>query len=1279
MIREWVLIFSQIIACVFSRETFWEKTFGQASIINDAEIVSSNQTFVVTPNSLNKIDPLNNIITQSYSISSNFQKSVSFIPLEADKVILLCESAFIKVINSKGTVSGNYQSYQNNNNFILSKCSGSLNNNNILIVGYEERANDYIYYYFYFYSFNKNTYSFSAIKSFSITKICWSCSQDFRKWISCSFFDRTNQFICIYFENYDLYAGLISDDWTSIINEKLLVDIVYDQRLLKLSPEKIFVYYGLKFMSILTLENNEIISNQVILNNTSTKEKGIFAPVDQSNLFFACFNAYYIEFAYVSLEKSTISTYQLYYSNNNIKALYITSYSPILFNMIYVNNSMAYSLIIKEPDCKSLLVRTKKQVKTDILFKEITSSSPDDSSVIIDSKDEPKGAYMVNADLTITYLALSNDPTDQMYYSIKEDKYYSKKCRIDFIICNDACEECFTYSDDEYYSQCFSCSTNYYPLVDDSTRCFSKDKDVEYYYLDKSINVFYHCYSTCLFCNELGDFNDHKCTACKDDLIFSFDLKQCICDITKLLWYKENDIYFCLNNNFCPQQYPLQVLETNQCVTNCPQNTKEYLSICYESCPEGTIDLGLICQTFQEMVSKIEDNIQDIYNSTPIINADNSTIEIIDTERGSVSNQKNISSIDLGECEAILKRSYGIPENESLIIMKIDTATKRSITNKVEYKVYSKSGVKLDLSLCNEAEISLSVPINVPEDIDIGIEKAETLAQQGYDIYNSDDPFYNDICATFTSEYNTDVPLEDRKKDYYYQNVSFCEEGCEYNGINLESMTVNCSCVPKHQEEFDPDTLSINEIGMKFKTVLSNSNIRVFLCYQSLFKSIAANWGNWIMLGLIMIEIILMIIYCKSGLTPIIKVIKDILKERVENLNSNKETVTTNNVISSSKPVLSSTDTTGASPDIKRKLQSIEEEYVNNDILNLNESVKNNDQDKENEQELEQEHQKDQEQEYSREFKNDIENEIISIKKRKQFYDKNTALIITRPLGRKSYSLSSSSSNNCLIGNEHINLKESKFKNQKDLPPVPTITRANSQTDPPLIKKNYTNEELSKLEFDEAVIHDKRKFCMMYYHHLQYKQLILFTFVVKTDFNLVLLKVSLFFFSLSMLIAFNTLFYDDDTMSHTYHNKGKFDFLYSLPQTIFSSLVCGIISFLLEFLSLSQDNIQQIKDEEDNEKAGNLSVKILKKLKIKIVIFYIILMLLMILFWYYVSAFCAVYKNTQKHLFIDSFISFGLGMIYPFPISFLTIVFRYYALTKKSKCLFIVGKLLSIF
>ena len=48
------------------------------------------------------------------------------------------------------------------------------------------------------------------------------------------------------------------------------------------------------------------------------------------------------------------------------------------------------------------------------------------------------------------------------------------------------------------------------------------------------------------------------------------------------------------------------------------------------------------------------------------------------------------------------------------------------------------------------------------------------------------DPFFNDICFEYTSENGKDVTLEDRRKEYY-QNVSFCEEGCEYQGVNLET------------------------------------------------------------------------------------------------------------------------------------------------------------------------------------------------------------------------------------------------------------------------------------------------------------------------------------------------------------------------------------------------------------------------------------------------------------------------------------------------------------
>ena len=54
-----------------------------------------------------------------------------------------------------------------------------------------------------------------------------------------------------------------------------------------------------------------------------------------------------------------------------------------------------------------------------------------------------------------------------------------------------------------------------------------------------------------------------------------------------------------------------------------------------------------------------------------------------------------------------------------------------------------------------------------------------------------------------------------------------------------------------------------------------------------------------------------------------------------------------------------------------------------------------------------------------------------------------------------------------------------------------------------------------------------------------------------------------------------------------------------------------------------------------------------KILIIKFVLFFIILFLFVIFFWYYISCFCAVYKNTQVYLIKDILISYGLSLLYP--------------------------------
>ena len=57
----------------------------------------------------------------------------------------------------------------------------------------------------------------------------------------------------------------------------------------------------------------------------------------------------------------------------------------------------------------------------------------------------------------------------------------------------------------------------------------------------------------------------------------------------------------------------------------------------------------------------------------------------------------------------------------------------------------------------------------------------------------------------------------------------------------------------------------------------------------------------------------------------------------------------------------------------------------------------------------------------------------------------------------------------------------------------------------------------------------------------------------------------------------------------------------------------------------------------------------------------------MLFFWYFISCFCAVYKNTQIILFKDTLISFGLSMLYPFGLNLLPGMFRIPALRAEKK------------
>ena len=121
---------------------------------------------------------------------------------------------------------------------------------------------------------------------------------------------------------------------------------------------------------------------------------------------------------------------------------------------------------------------------------------------------------------------------------------------------------------------------------------------------------------------------------------------------------------------------------------------------------------------------------------------------------------KNMTTIDLGECETLSRSFYNITKDETLYMKKIDIVQEGTKIPKVEYDVYSKlSGnklVKLNISICSRTKISLSVPVEIKE--------------KRLDKYNSSSDYYNDICSTTTSESGTDISLKDRKNENYIHN-----------------------------------------------------------------------------------------------------------------------------------------------------------------------------------------------------------------------------------------------------------------------------------------------------------------------------------------------------------------------------------------------------------------------------------------------------------------------------------------------------------------------------
>ena len=232
-----------------------------------------------------------------------------------------------------------------------------------------------------------------------------------------------------------------------------------------------------------------------------------------------------------------------------------------------------------------------------------------------------------------------------------------------------------------------------------------------------------------------------------------------------------------------------------------------------------------------------------------------------------------------------------------------------------------------------------------------------------------------------------------------------------------------------------------------------------------------------------------------------------------------------------------------------------------------------------------------------------------------------------------------------------------------------------------LNSNDLNDHELNTLEYELAIEVDKRTYIQYYWSLLKRKQLILFSFYPINDYNLVIIKMCLFLISFSLYITINGFFFSDEAMHKIHENKGTYKILNQIPKIMYSCLVSTVINMILKQLSLSESSLIEIKKEGNKKRVESKAKEVVGFLKIKFLIFYVIDYSLLFFFWYFLSCFCGVYKNTQITLFKDSLISFGISMLYPFGINLFPGMFRMTALRAKKKdkeTLYKAGNLLAL-
>ena len=225
-----------------------------------------------------------------------------------------------------------------------------------------------------------------------------------------------------------------------------------------------------------------------------------------------------------------------------------------------------------------------------------------------------------------------------------------------------------------------------------------------------------------------------------------------------------------------------------------------------------------------------------------------------------------------------------LSKNESLFILNLEIKRNETKINEEKnanddsievgkstlIEIYDYSGRKLNLSVCKEDITIMKYIGDLTKELDINT--AKDMAKSGVDVFNASDEFFNNLCHEYENNNGLDIIIDDRRKDIY-KNVSFCDNGCKYKGMDYDLMIANCICdtsIIQNNNENNTTKNNNEDEGNSFKSItksliasLLDFNIEVFNCYNLVInlKYLKSNIGFYCMLIMFILQLICLFIY----------------------------------------------------------------------------------------------------------------------------------------------------------------------------------------------------------------------------------------------------------------------------------------------------------------------------------------------------------------------------------------------------------------------------------